>query len=421
MPNFVIDNAGGGDCGFYALSIALIDIIQKEYKSGGKSAAFNSWKQAGLANVELAEILQVDLHAMQKATGTDDQRTIQRPLLDKLQFSLRDVARNYYRDDLLAQIRKETAKGGAYIDGSPIFTKFVWLVNEILSRVPNDSRFNELALSKSVVELARRTAETIKAELETKFNLTYNECMNLPNGDARFKQADTIVTNIAKSALLKDVMHKGKVNDQSLILAGIDVIQQQGRWAIDEDLANIARTLSVPIVFAGQAVGIPERDVGVATLENRGNAHWVTVVDLPPAPTPAPIVPAQQAIPVPVPVAPVTAKSVPPVAPVTAKSVPSVAPVAANPIPLVSDEKILKVIETTVSSQASVDKAKLYRDVLKDLIITALNKQGFFNTGIKNKIQESKIDSATAEAGESDEDFARRLQEAEFRKVGLIK
>lgn len=34
--SYSIDNPGGGDCGFYALAIGLISIIQNEYKLHGK-------------------------------------------------------------------------------------------------------------------------------------------------------------------------------------------------------------------------------------------------------------------------------------------------------------------------------------------------------------------------------------------------
>ncbi|MGQ3891704.1 hypothetical protein [Legionella sp. CNM-4043-24] len=47
------------------------------------------------------------------------------------------------------------------------------------------------------------------------------------------------------------------------------------------------------------------------------------------------------------------------------------------------------------------------------------NKHGLFS-GIHNKIDINQIDQAIALHGESDEDFAHRLQEAEFRKAGLI-
>ena len=45
-------------------------------------------------------------------------------------------------------------------------------------------------------------------------------------------------------------------------------------------------------------------------------------------------------------------------------------------------------------------------------------KQNFFQVPEEDKIDISRIDSAKAKHGESDEDFAIRLQEAELRKAG---
>lgn len=56
---------------------------------------------------------------------------------------------------------------------------------------------------------------------------------------------------------------------------------------------------------------------------------------------------------------------------------------------------------------------------LKELLVKA--KEGFFNIKEKDKIDTANIDSAEHNPGESDEDFAKRLQEAELRKAGYMK
>lgn len=79
-------------------------------------------------------------------------------------------------------------------------------------------------------------------------------------------------------------------------------------------------------------------------------------------------------------------------------------------------KKIEAVIEATVSSQLSPEKETLYRKNLTTLVDHVVN-QGLFNQ-VRNKIDLKEIDNAEAEH-ETDEEFAIRLQEAEFRKVGL--
>ncbi|BCA95572.1 hypothetical protein TUM19329_19330 [Legionella antarctica] len=77
----------------------------------------------------------------------------------------------------------------------------------------------------------------------------------------------------------------------------------------------------------------------------------------------------------------------------------------------------LQIIDTTSSSQTEPEKARLYKETLTNLINT-VNKNGLF-AQVENRISVNSIDIAKADKGESDEDFAIRLQEAEFRKAGL--
>lgn len=80
-------------------------------------------------------------------------------------------------------------------------------------------------------------------------------------------------------------------------------------------------------------------------------------------------------------------------------------------------KKEKEVIKVTASSQGTKEKSLQYRTVLEELI-TAVKRLGLFGD-INNKIAINEINTAKAAPGESDEDFAKRLQEAEFRKVGL--
>ncbi|WP_419421366.1 hypothetical protein ACNVED_14990 (plasmid) [Legionella sp. D16C41] len=75
------------------------------------------------------------------------------------------------------------------------------------------------------------------------------------------------------------------------------------------------------------------------------------------------------------------------------------------------------VVNITVSSQGIEQKAQVYGDNLKELI-NRVKKLGLFNH-IENPIDISLIDAVEADNGETDEEFATRLQEAEYRKAGL--
>ncbi|QBR83419.1 hypothetical protein E3983_02980 [Legionella israelensis] len=81
------------------------------------------------------------------------------------------------------------------------------------------------------------------------------------------------------------------------------------------------------------------------------------------------------------------------------------------------EKKAKQVIETTVSAQACEEKRQKYRENVSELV-NAVVKEGLF-ADIKNKLAIEMLDSAVADKDETDKDFAKRLQEAEFRKVGL--
>ncbi|CDZ79209.1 hypothetical protein BN59_03527 [Legionella massiliensis] len=90
-----------------------------------------------------------------------------------------------------------------------------------------------------------------------------------------------------------------------------------------------------------------------------------------------------------------------------------------EPVQTIDPIKAAEVIETTVSSQADRDKAELYRDNLHELVHAVVSK-GLF-AKVEKPIELDKIKSAKADFDESDEEFATRLQEAEFRNAGLKK
>ncbi|STX81367.1 Uncharacterised protein [Legionella busanensis] len=82
-------------------------------------------------------------------------------------------------------------------------------------------------------------------------------------------------------------------------------------------------------------------------------------------------------------------------------------------------EQELYIIEITTSAQIVEVNLDSYKENLKELFV-GVKKQGLF-ANIKNPIDIATIDltEANIDEGESDQEFAERLQEAEFRKVGL--
>ncbi len=76
-----------------------------------------------------------------------------------------------------------------------------------------------------------------------------------------------------------------------------------------------------------------------------------------------------------------------------------------------------QVIDATIATQSDPEKSRQYKAEVSALILAG-QKSGFF-ANKDNPIPIDELDSAEALEGESDEDFAKRLQEAEFRKVGL--
>ena len=355
-----IDNAGGGDCGPYAFSIALIHIIQNEYLNQNESPTFSNWQKEGLERITLEEILDVNLNTTNRnrlASKYDN-------LLYKLQMSIRHIAAESKKNDLINNIRREQANPDLYlalVESSNVFANFSELVNAYLNKISfqktnNISQFNELALSDSVKKLAENTAEIYKPGLE----------------DNDFSSQDITINSIIKQVMSEDV---GKAN--SVILQGIDALKQPGRWLTHTDMQHVAGVLKVNLFVNGQNNGRKAEDQPTVTLNNKNNAHWTTSINS------------------------------------------SLDAALDNRL----DVKIERIIESTASSQADIQKANQYKKHL-ELFITSALKKGFFDR-VSNKIDLNKLDEAQASVNEnsetqSDELFALQLQEAEFRRAGLI-
>ncbi|HHF7368379.1 TPA: hypothetical protein ACPSKY_003536 [Legionella bozemanae] len=261
----VLDNPGGGDCGFYAFAIGLIDIIQKEHALTGKSKTYEQWRIQSLRHVSLQEILDFDLNELYHSHGNYKEE-----LLFKLQMSLRIIAFNVYKNEPLNRIITEDIlkDGRGNISATPIFCKFVELIDFYLGK--NDrslaviSQFNELALSPEVQRLAQETAQSLVLKLKGK-------------GD---KEAQKIQNVYVKEVLEKDIIVGRKANPDSVILKGMEKIKEKGRWATHYDLKEIADQLHVNLHVVGKENGRDKPSYPIITLHNWGNAHWTTKVTI---------------------------------------------------------------------------------------------------------------------------------------------
>lgn len=368
---YEIDNPGGGDCGFYAFAISLIEIIQNEHHAKRVSPTFKKWQEKGLDGVDLDSLLKVDLHRLRQ-----DPNHYEKALLSLLQRSLRSIAAESSKKDLEQRVEFERIQYATpnltEVEGSPIFGKFSELVKAYVNggtsaKLSTDFyNFNELALSPKVRQLAQQTAIELKPLLK----------------DKSFAEQQKIENTYIKEALIADWQAKPK----SCILEGIDSIKKPGRWATHSDLNVIAAELNVNLLVNSVVNGAVEASWPTATLNNKGNKHWTTTVDIPePKLRIEPLEPRARTV------------------------------KAKQTEELSSREE--QVLAATVSSQVHEDKVAPYKQHLKTLIHAAAS-QGLF-AKVVDKIDVTDLDQAKANDGETDEEFALRLQEAEYRGSGL--
>ncbi|HHT0592075.1 TPA: hypothetical protein ACTXXA_000631 [Legionella anisa] len=379
MP-YRIDNPGGGDCGFYALAIGLIAIIQKEHAENGKSKTFTQWQKKGLNNVGLQEILDIDLNQLYESPYTYKKET-----LLKLQLSLRSISATAYRKDLIKKIAEARSNGSTQVESSPVYHKFMELVHFYSKEddkkdgaLDKVKQFNELALSPEALDLAQKTAKSLEPKLK---------------GKSSFEEIQKIENSHVKEALLADVLSGRKENPRSVILKGVEKIKEQGRWATHSDLKEVADQLVINLYVDGELNGKPMKGCPTLVLNNEGDSiHWTTTVEELPKPK------AQ---------------------PVEKERVESSKPIEKTHTSS-KDKETTPVVVPAVDTQAPEVKYQTHINAL----VQAASTQGLF-AHVKNKIENldkeslDKEEAAKNEHGvtESDEEFAMRLQEAEYRRA----
>ncbi len=261
--DYRIDNPGGGDCGFYAFSIGLIGIIQKEQLETGTSPTFQRWSMAAQVEKEISfqSILAMDLHKLRHGLARYEKE------LFALQSSLRNIVAESSKKDLLVRIEIKSAIDDSprtMIEDSPVYGKFMEMVKACLNGEILSDDYNDLTLSPDVRRLAQQTAVSLCPLLE--------------------EENHAIENSHVKNVLLKDVMLDGKPNPDSVILKGLDEVKKQGRWATHDDLKSIASALEVNLWVFEEENGQLDSEIPTVRLNNHYNAHWTTTVDLLPEP-----------------------------------------------------------------------------------------------------------------------------------------
>ncbi len=392
MP-ITIDNPAGGDCGFYAFAIGLIEIIQKEnQQADGNCPTFILWQQNGLNDASLKDLLEVDLNALRKAP-----RSYKSDLLNTLQMSLRSISAQAIITDLKDKISKEQLEPDykTVVEGASLYVHFMELVQEYLKKRPSYAaisamgKFNELAMSAEVKQLARETADGLSIKFQ---------------GVEEFEERQKIENHYVKEVIIKDV-----TKPDSLILKAVGIIKAKGRWATHDNLKEVAAKLVVNLHVTDtndgdQLVGRP-----TVSLTNHYNAHWTTQVnDI------EPVLKSSLS----------ETKPVKPVRPV--RPVRPVSPL--RPVKRVKIEpaEVKQAKTSGATSGATAQKSSYQEHVtsLKDQI-----KIGFFSQNVKpnDRLDIAKLDIAHGVTGDTiesqiahDEDFAIKLQEAELRSAGFI-
>ena len=361
MP--IVNNPGLGNCGFYAFGVGLIDAIQKEFHEKNSSAILEQLNVLVEEPINLEQILSFDLKQY-----ASDYQNYNRSFMDKLQDKLRKVSLLAYQSNLLDEHLKDVEDPSTRVEGTTIFRKFMEIVLSKLDKTSISSDFNELVLSKEVHKIADSVLENLSfngrkittEELKKLNYASYHSCL------------DTATKNI----FLADVFKKdNSFNPLSQILAATRLITKSGHWATHDDLKTLASEIGVNLNIDGQISQVNQEDASTITLHNSANVHWTTVVH----------------------------------------SIPS----------LVQNESIQqtkkwsptaeKILLAMVMSIDSDEKQEKFKDFATLLIQNAehLEVKSEYKIDIKN------IDTAEAKEGQTDEEFAQSLQEAEFRKAGL--
>ena len=439
-----INNPGGGDCGFYAMAIGLVDCIQREYQQNKSSKTFDRWQAQGLT-LSLETLLQINLKKLQSSPYSYKKTELQ-----QMQLCLRAMSAESYKAELLSKAQEEQVRSEetlSLVESSSIFGKFMDLVKlferKPQARISSDiTNFNELALSPKTVDLAKKTATSLRAAKKDAIQAA-------KPGTLSFADKEVIDNSVVKTALVSDILVGDTVNPNSVILAGVDAIKQRGRWATHSDLKEVASKLEVNLHVANKQNGALHPEWPTIQLFNSSNVHWTTMVNslvepqLEMAPTnpPAKKTPRKPAL--------QTEKSAPisrtdsTVTPTPqqhkTRQLTSTAKLKGNRFALLDSEP-------TSDEESSADETQQTKELDTKAITKYQTKHSRFSDWFETKsiyavqladsvkkrqIAIENLDTATGEVASDksdksaqeqlDKEFAERLQDAEYRSAGFYR
>ena len=255
-----LDNPGGGNCGYYAFSIGIIQVIQAELAKG-TSPLLTRLKSFA------PELDEQNFKEFKFSAYNDNVNVYQRDFLDSLQATLRSIAVIGYNEDLLAVVKEEALRFKetlSLVNGNETFSKFMQVVYLQQGQQSPDIPYNELASSKKVKALA------------TQVNNQFNSLAGFNDTN---QNNDQNLVNIAKKLFSDDVLHEENIpKTDSVILSALEKINEGGYWATHDHLKQIAAKLKVNLNIDDQDVGANLDDQSTVVLKNQNNEHWTTKV-----------------------------------------------------------------------------------------------------------------------------------------------
>ncbi|HAF87197.1 MAG: hypothetical protein CMF38_02120 [Legionellaceae bacterium] len=341
MSSTIINNAGGGHCGYYAFAIGLINIAQSKYRISSSDIMLKNWLDAGLLTEDMLQImLKIDLNQLKRAPNQYKKQE-----LTALQQTLRHTLAKEYLGELTEKVHHELGQFNedlSLVEGTALGMQLHKLLNTLLAKKRISTKYNLLANSPAIINALKHLAQHIEHQSQ--------DCATLD-------EKNKLTTRFLKEWLYKEVID----NQGKLLKNGLKSLEHNA-WATHSDLRCLAECFQVNLMVKGKQNGetLPNRPT--ITLGNQNNIHWVT-------------------------------------------HIPS--------------SKSLRNKFIFSKRHAIQSPPKIHQTDVMDEYIAQITRPGFFKSvAHAPKIDIRFIDSAEHLDNESDEDFAKRLQEAECRAAG---
>lgn len=262
MPH--LDNPGGGNCGYYALAISLIDIIKQELAQQS-NRTLDHLNRLLAPPLNRTQFLDFDL-----AQYANNPYSYRRDFLDSFQTSLRNIAVQGYINSInetAGTERLRHAENLSLVDGNETFSKFMSIVRaRLFNSAVEHAQFNELNGSPEVNTLANRVLEAFRAT------------PGLQRLD-RHRQDQELI-KMAKRIFIDDTVNDAaEIKPDSIIITAMrNTITRNGYWATHDHLRMIAAQVQVNLNINGINCGSNQPGIPNVVLNNSRNVHWTTDV-----------------------------------------------------------------------------------------------------------------------------------------------